>query len=144
VIGSLISRVALHCNRRIVQATVEKGGDYCIALKGNQKSLLSNARACLAQADDPKAKKKHSEASAEPSGHGRSKTRVAVVVEARAIAEYHEFPDLTAFGRIEATRVIDGRTEIEVRIFPCRARSHRRHLLATARSHWQIKNALVL
>jgi hypothetical protein len=32
---------------------VEKGGDYCIALKGNQESLLSNARACLAKAGEP-------------------------------------------------------------------------------------------
>jgi hypothetical protein len=31
--------------------------------------------------------------------------RLAVVVEVKALAEYHQFPGLTAFGRIEATRV---------------------------------------
>ena len=36
---------------------------------------------------------------------------------AKGLAEYHEFPGLKAFGRIEATRVIDGRTETDVRIF---------------------------
>jgi hypothetical protein len=37
------------------------------------------------------------------SGHGRIETRVGVVVEAKGLAEYHEFPGLKAFGRIEAT-----------------------------------------
>ena len=40
-----------------------------------------------------------------------------MVVEAKELAEYHEFPVLKAFGRIEATRVIDGRTESDIRIF---------------------------
>jgi hypothetical protein len=43
----------------MVEAIIEKGGNYCIALKGYQDSLLSDVRGCLAQADDPKAKKKH-------------------------------------------------------------------------------------
>src|SRR6516225_7709028 len=86
---------------------IEKGGDYCITLKGNQASLLSDARACLAQADEPKAKKKHPVAKTEVSEHGRTETRVAVVVEAKGFAESHAFLGLTAFGRIEATRVID-------------------------------------
>jgi hypothetical protein len=50
------------------------------------------------------------------SEHGRTETRVAIVVEAKDLAEYHEFPGLTAFGRIEATRVIDGRSETDVHI----------------------------
>jgi predicted transposase YbfD/YdcC len=54
--GKIVTADALHCNRRMVELIIEKGGDYCIALKGNQDSLLSDARACLAQADAPKAK----------------------------------------------------------------------------------------
>src|SRR5215510_10758339 len=105
----------------MVEAIIEKGGDYCIALKGNQESLLSDARDCLA-----KTNKKHPVAKTETSGHGRTETRVAVVVEAKGLAEYHEFPGLTAFGRIEATRVIDGKTETDVRILCCRASCRRR------------------
>jgi predicted transposase YbfD/YdcC len=43
--GKIVTADALHCNRRMVAAIIEKGGDYCIALKGNQDSLLSDARA---------------------------------------------------------------------------------------------------
>jgi hypothetical protein len=48
--GKIVTTDALHCNRRMVSTIVEKGGDYCIALKGNQESLLSDARACLGKA----------------------------------------------------------------------------------------------
>jgi len=140
--GKIVTADALHCNRKMVEAICEKGGDYCIALKGNQDSLLSDARACLAKADDPKAKKKHSVAKTEDGGHGRSETRVAIVVEANGLAEYHEFPGLTAFGRIEATRIIDGKTETDVRIFVLSRKLTAKALLETARDHWHIENRL--
>ena len=138
--GKIVTADALHCNRRMVETIIEKGGDYCIALKGNQESLLSDARACLAEAD--KGKKKPPVAKTEDTGHGRAETRVAVVVEAKGLAEHHEFPGLTAFGRIEATRVIDGKTETDVRTFVLSRKLTPRKLLETARGHWQIENSL--
>ena len=117
-------------------------GDYCITLKGNQESLLSDARACLAEADKLTGKKKLSVAKTEDSGHGRVETRTAVVVEAKGLAEHHEFLGLTAFGRIEATRVIDGKIETDVRIFVLSRKLSPKALLATARDHWGIENRL--
>jgi predicted transposase YbfD/YdcC len=78
----------------------------------------------------------------EASGHGRLETRVGVVVEAKGLAEYHEFSGLKAFGRIEATRVIDGRTDTEVCIFVLSRKLSSQTLLETARAHWQIENGL--
>jgi hypothetical protein len=49
----------------------------------------------LAEADKLKGKKKPPVAKTETSGHGRIETRVAVVVEAKELAEYHEFPGLS-------------------------------------------------
>src|SRR5262244_3460480 len=140
--GKIVTADALHCNRRMVELIIEKGGDYCIALKGNQESLLSDARACLAKVDDPKAKRKHPVAKTEDSGHGRSETRVGVVVEAKGLAECHDFPGLKAFGRVETTRVIDGRTETDLRIFVLSRKLSPKALLATARDHWHIENRL--
>jgi hypothetical protein len=57
ILGSLVSPHGLSVCIAFafvqVEAIVEKGGDYCIALKGNQKSSLSDARACLAKAGEP-------------------------------------------------------------------------------------------
>jgi predicted transposase YbfD/YdcC len=138
--GKIVTADALHCHRRMVEAIVEKGGDYCIALKGNQESLLSDARACLGKADN--AKKKPPTAKTEDDGHGRIETRVAVVVEAEGLAEYHEFAGLKAFGRIQSTRIIDGETETETRFYALSRKLTPQQLLATVRAHWQIENAL--
>ena len=43
----IVTGDALHCNRRMVDAIVAKGGDYCFTLKANQEPLLSDARAAL-------------------------------------------------------------------------------------------------
>src|SRR5215813_12153641 len=85
--GKIVTADALRWNRRMVEASVANGGDYCITLKGNQDSLLSDARDCLA-----KANKKHPVAKTETTGHGRLETRVGMVAEAKGLAEYHEFP----------------------------------------------------
>lgn len=116
--GRIVTGDALHCNRRMVKTIIDKGGDYCIGLKGNQESLLSDARACLSAVDKPKAGAKSiASAKTETKGHGRIETRVGVVVEAKGLAEHHEFPGLKAFGRVEATREIDGKITTDVRIF---------------------------
>ena len=39
----VVTADTLHCNRRTVAAITERGGDYCLALKANQDSLLSDA-----------------------------------------------------------------------------------------------------
>ena len=63
------------------------------------------------RAQRPKAgKKPPPTAKTETMAHGRIETRIGVVVEAKGLAEHHDFPGLKAFGRITATRTIDGKT----------------------------------
>lgn len=149
--GKIVTGDALHCNRRTVATIIGKGGDYCIALKGNQESLLSDARSCLAAADRPSmgpstgpkaGKKPPPTAKTETIAHGRIEMRIGVVVEAKGLAEHHDFPGLKAFGRITATRTIDGKTTTDVRIFALSRKLSPEKLLETARAHWQIENAL--
>ena len=147
--GKIVTGDALRCNRRMVSAIVAKGGDYCVALKGNQESLLPDARSCLAAADRPNTgpkagKKQPPTAKTETMAHGRIETRVGVgvVVAAKGLAEHHDFAGLKAFGRVTATRTIDGKTTTDVRIFALSRKLSPEKLLETARAHWQIENAL--
>jgi predicted transposase YbfD/YdcC len=135
--GKVVTADALHCNRRTVAAINTQGGDWCLALKGNQDSLLSDARACFGQV-----KGGHPVARLEETGHGRKETRSAVVVSAQGLAEHHDFPGLKAFGRIEATREIDGASTSETRFFALSWMPTPEVLLATVRAHWAIENAL--
>jgi len=135
--GHIVTTDALHCHRRMAAAVIAKGGDYCFALKGNQEGLLSDARACLSEV-----RKRHPAAKSQTQGHGRVETRVGIVVKAPGIAEHHDFPGLKAFGRIEATRVVDGKVETDVRIFALSRTLAPQALLKTVRAHWDIENGL--
>lgn len=135
--GRIVTADALHCHRKMAQGIIERGGDYCLALKGNQESLLSDARSVLSKvdADTPTAETKSK-------GHGRVETRRAVVVDAGDLGEYHEFPGLKAFGRIESIREVDGKAETEIRIFALSRMLPPAELLRVVRAHWLIENAL--
>lgn len=135
--GVIVTADALHCHRKMAARIIERGGDYCLGLKGNQDSLLSDARSCLS-----KAKKNHPIAKTQTRGHGRIETRRAIVVDAKGLAEHHEFPGLKAFGRIESTRQVDGKIETEARIFALSRTLPPGQLLRTVRAHWQIENGL--
>jgi predicted transposase YbfD/YdcC len=135
--GKVVTGDALHCNRRTVAAINAQGGDWCLALKGNQESLLSDARGCFSTRRD-----EHPEAVTDEMNHGRREIRKAVVVSAKSLAEYHEFPGLKGFGRIEATREVDGKVTSETRFFALSWQPTPEILLATVRAHWAIENAL--
>ncbi len=136
--GHIVTADALHCHRAMAKAVVDKGGDYCFTLKGNQEGLLSEARACLS-----KTRRGRSPSTTGDQGHGRFETRVATVVKVpREIAQHHDFPGLEAFGSIEATRLVDGREETDVRVFALSRALTPKALLATVRAHWGIENGL--
>ena len=135
--GKVVTGDALHCNRRTVAAINAGGGDWCLALKANQESLLSDARGCFTGLDTA-----HPEAVTEAAGHGRKETRKAIVVSAKSLGGYHEFPGLKGFGRIEATREMDGKVTCETRFFALSWMPAPEVLLSAVRAHWAIENAL--
>lgn len=135
--GKIVTGDVLHCNRRTVAAINAQRGDWCLALKANQDSLLSDAHACFGKlcSDRPVAR-------SQDLGHGRQETRIATVVSAKGLAEHHEFPGLKAFGRIEATREINGTATSQTRFFALSWNPAPEALLAAVRAHWEIENAL--
>jgi hypothetical protein len=51
--GKMITADPLHCQRKVARAIVEKGGDYLLQIKGNQKHLLKQAQRLAALQDTP-------------------------------------------------------------------------------------------
>jgi predicted transposase YbfD/YdcC len=133
----IVTADALHCHRKMATLVTGKGGDYCLRLRGNQESLLSDARAELA-----KIKPKHPKVSTETRAHGRIETRTGVIVAVTGLAEHHDFPGLKAIGRIEETREIDGKMTTDVRIFALSRVLSPAAFMAAARAHWDIENGL--
>jgi predicted transposase YbfD/YdcC len=135
--GKVVTADALHCNRRTVAAINAGGGAWCLALKANQDSLLSDARACFGTQPDA-----HPSAVSEDDSHGRAETRPAAVVSSKSLAEHHEFPGLKAFGRVEATRKTTDGTSLQTRHFALSWVPTPEVLLATVRAHRAIENSL--
>jgi len=134
--GAIITGDALHCNRSMAVTITDGGADYVLALKANQDSLLSDARAKIAAAKKPPSAK------TEDKGHGRVETRRAVVIAARDLGKHHEFAGLKAIAMIEATREIDGKVQSSEQYFALSRRFKPAELLHIKREHWGIENRL--
>lgn len=135
--GKIVTADALHCHRKMASLVTSKQGDYCLRLRGNQESLLSDARSELS-----KLKPNHPTVTTETRAHGRIETRKGVVVAVKGLAEHHDFPGLKAFGRIEETREIDGRLQTDTRIFALSRAFSTDAFMTAARAHWDIENGL--
>jgi len=135
--GNVVTADALHCNRRTVAAINAGGGDWCLALKANQDSLVSDARSCFGKLSPD-----HPAARQDEAGHGRKETRIGTVISAKGLAEHHDFPGLKAFGRIESRRETGGIVQTETRHFALSWMPAPEVFMATVRAHWETLNAL--
>jgi len=108
--GCTVTVDALNCQRAIAQQIIEQKGDYVLALKGNQGSLHDDVRRFL---DDPDSQT----VSAQPTvdgDHGRIETRTATVsTDIAWLQEQHNWPGLTAIGKMHRVREKAGKVTEE-------------------------------
>jgi predicted transposase YbfD/YdcC len=136
--GRIVTADAMHCQRATAQTILERGGDYCLALKGNQPALFDDVRLWL---DDPETAVEHAETV--DGDHGRIETRRAVVAHDVAwLAERHDFPGLAAVAKVTATREIDGTSTTASRYYLLSTSLGAARLAEVVRTHWQIENRL--
>ena len=143
--GSLVSLDALACRPAIAEQITGRGGDYLLALKGNQKKahaevrswfeahafgLSATLRPCFDAFDD---------------GHGRLvRRRVFACTELEPLAIARHWPSLTTVLAIENIRGINGSGKVtaEIRYYLSSSKLPLTQLAAAARSHWAIENGL--
>ena len=136
--GRIVTADAMHCQKATAQMILERGGDYVLALKGNQPALFDDVRLWL---DDP---------ATVPDGvhqtvdgdHGRIETRDAVVAHDVAWLEHHGLPGLAAVAKVTATREIDGKATTATRTYVLSTKLDAGRLAQVVRSHWHIENRL--
>jgi len=137
--GLTVTGDALHCHRRMTKTIREGGGNYVLAVKGNQSKLATQANAALdAAAADTRTKFHQSEDDA----HGRHEVRRAFVIPFTQAPGKNALIDLCAVGRVESWRTVDGRTTHKVRCYALSRKMPAEELLATVRRHWSIENGL--
>jgi predicted transposase YbfD/YdcC len=136
--GAIVTADALHCSARTAQEIVRRGGNYVLALKGNQGPLLADAERLLAGAKTPKA----AIAVTEEKSHGRWERRAARIVRAPGLGRKHGFTGLAAIGEVSRTRVVGGKREEDRCLYVLSRPLPVQDLLAVVRRHWGIENGL--
>lgn len=108
--GTIVTVDALNCQRTIAQQIVEQGGEYAMALKGNQGTLHDDVGTFL---DDP-ARPAAACVQTVDGDHGRIETRTATVcTEIDWLQQDHRWPGLAAIGKVTRIRETAAKTTTE-------------------------------
>ena len=138
--GTIVTADALNCQRAIAAQVVEQGGDYVLALKGDQGTLHDDVSLYL---DDP-AHAPALRSSREVDGdHGRIETRDAVVCGTIDwLQEQHQWPGLAAIGKATRQRQINGTNSCETAYYLLSTVLSPARFGEIVRAHWGIENSL--
>ena len=136
----IVTADAMHTQRSTAKAVCARGGDYVLALKGNQGSLFEDVKLYL---NDPEAVENCKSFQSVDAGHGRIETRAAVVsTDIDWLRERHGWPGLGAIGKVTATREVGGKRTRHTRFFLLSLPLEPARFLEVTRSHWRIENSL--
>jgi predicted transposase YbfD/YdcC len=136
---TIVTADALNCQRAIAQQIGTQGGDYALALNGNQGTMHDDVTLFL---NDParKASETHTTVDAD---HGRIETRVAEVsTDIAWLQKSHQWPGLAAIGKVVRTREIKGEAKSETAYYLLSTPVTAERLNAVVRSHWGVENGL--
>jgi predicted transposase YbfD/YdcC len=137
--GTIVTVDALNCQRAIAGQIVDQGGDYVLALKGNQGTLHADVTLFL---DDPTVMPTSSHTTVD-GDHGRIETRAyAVSTDIAWLQELHQWPGLTAIGKVTRTRETATKVTTETAYYLLSAPLSAERFGHAARSHWAVENNL--
>ena len=138
--GTVAAVDAMHTQRKAAEMIIGKGGDFVMALKGNQETLHKDVKDWM---EDPEAAKEMLSHQELDRGHGRIETRTATVsCDIGWLQDLHGWPGLAAVGKIEAVRKVGGRTSTETRYYLMSRKMSPEEFLKTVRNRWAIENNL--
>jgi predicted transposase YbfD/YdcC len=142
----LVTIDAMGWQPELAQASGEGGGDYVLAVKGNQPTWHTALQEAFAQAPAPKLRSSRQPTTFEK-GHGRYAQRTVEVVPAReSLSATQHGLWAGVVSRVMVTCVVweqaRGRQSTEVRYFLSSLPSVARRLGAAMRGHWRIENGL--
>jgi predicted transposase YbfD/YdcC len=145
--GALVTIDAMGCQAAIAAKIHAKGGDYLLAVKGNQEHLEEDVIDSFAAADE---RRERGQAGTLPDvhesaddTHGRDEQRRCEALPApKGLRNRERWPGLRSICRVTRTYVDKGVAKSEVRYFISTLPATARRLAAGVRRHWGIENGL--
>jgi predicted transposase YbfD/YdcC len=135
--GALVSIDAMGCQTKIAKRIVDQGGDYLLAVKGNQETLEKALEAAF---------KEQRNTQLEPTlpierGHGRVEVRRSVVLRAEALeGDFSHWKGLKTIALVERFRVAKQKVEQHYSYYISSKELTAEQLLDAARAHWGIES----
>ena len=139
--GKVVTADAMHCNRETIEKIVQCGGDYVLALKGNQEIAQDEIGAyledCIA---DPLIEVET--ASTVEKNRNRIETRVCYKAPSLSWFEsIHEWCELkSAYAIKRSTLGQDGKRTVETAYFISSLDTSPSRILRIVRNHWKIES----
>jgi predicted transposase YbfD/YdcC len=137
--GRIVTLDAMHCQRATAEDITNKGGDYALALKGNQGTLFEDVRLFL---DDPETKLTDTHETTD-GDHGRIEVRHhGVVTDIDWLQARHRWPGLGAIGKVVRTRESRGKISSQTAYYLLSDQWNAEDFARIIRTHWSIENSL--
>lgn len=144
--GCIITIDAYGCHQDITDKIIEKGGDFVIALKRNQRVLHDDVEKLFNESDDFEETCETFDKS-----HGRIEKRKCrslfydttwVEGHRHAMKRLHEWRGIISVIEIKSERTIDDKTSHQTRYYISSLLPDAKKMLHIVRSHWGIENKL--
>lgn len=142
--GALVTLDALGCQKALAGTILDQGGDYVLAVKGNQERLRSDIQETVGRAlDGELAKHQVALITTTEDGHGRQEERsYTVITNLEGIRDRAAWPGLKVVGMCRRTRIVKGEETTECHYFIGSRRMGARKYAEVLRNHWRIENNL--
>lgn len=142
--GAIVTLDALGCQKDIVCQIVDKGGNYLIAVKGNQEKLQEVVQGTILEVFEKDELKPSQTHRTEEKTHGRMEERIITVIEApKELVGKEEWKGIKSFVMaIRNTTGKDGKTETGIRYYVSSLLLSARKMSEIVRGHWGIENGL--
>lgn len=142
--GALVSIDAMGCQKAIAEQVLARGGDYVLAVKGNQERLLDDIQETVNKAlDGDLPRHQVATITSREEGHGRREERTyTVITNLEHIRDRLVWPGLKVVGMCCRTRICNGRETTEAHYFIGSRHLTARQYAEVLRNHWSIENHL--
>jgi len=142
--GGIVTIDAMGCQKAIAQKIVERGGDYVLALEGNQSTLARALAELFIHADAADyaggSMDRHETIDR---GHGRVETRRYLTLTAvDQIPQAADWEKLNRVGMVQSERQLNGKTTLEYPFYFGSTGGDAQRFAWAVRNHWSIENGL--
>ena len=139
--NKVISIDAMGCQSAIAKQIVEGGGDYILALKGNQETLHEEVKEAFNGLTKDIYDTKMSEAEEIEKGHGRiEKRRVKVSQNVEWLKKTKNWNSIKSIVEVESIRMIGAEKTQEKRYYISSLKEGAGNFLKWIRSHWGVES----